>query len=78
MERDEDNRSLGERMRRPPALRLGMSSGMDAIASADLAMRVKALEADVAELMKRITGLTALAVRAQRDIEALQQGRAQR
>jgi uncharacterized protein YceH (UPF0502 family) len=31
---------------------------MDANANADLAMRVKALEADVAELQRRISGLT--------------------
>lgn len=54
MGRDEDNRSLGERIRRPPALRLGMSDDMDMRPNAELAMRVKALEADVAALQRRL------------------------
>jgi hypothetical protein len=58
MGRDEDNRSLGERMRRPPALRLGMGDDVETNAGAELAMRVKALEADVAALQRKISGLT--------------------
>lgn len=71
MGRDEDNRSLGERMRRPPALRLGMSDDVDSVASADLTMRVKALEADVAEAFVRLRRLTSKTIEMAEEIERL-------
>jgi hypothetical protein len=48
---------------------------MDSVANAELAMRVKALEADVAELQRKIVGLTgAVEILIDRD----RRGRAQR
>lgn len=55
-------------------VRKGYDVLMDAIANAELAMRVKALEANVAELQKRERGL-ALVLRLTKDVEEL---RAQR
>lgn len=42
----------------PPASGWGMGGAVDTNSNAELSMRVKALEADVAELQRKLTGVT--------------------